>query len=163
MVCKFEEVRPIHLPSLLNIYNYYVSSSTSTFHEQELTLDEMKNIVFFNDSRHKAFSIFVNNKIVGYVVLAKHKAREAYNSTGEIAIYINKDFRHKGIGKEALQYIEEFSRGKKFHVLIATICADNFDSIKLFESVGYQKCAHFKEVGKKFGKLLDVVSYQKIL
>jgi phosphinothricin acetyltransferase len=25
------------------------------------------------------------------------------------------------------------------------------------------KCAHYKEIGKKFGQLLDVVAYQKIM
>ena len=163
MICKFEEVRPAHLSALLNIYNYYISYSTSTFHEKELNIDEMKNILFFNDSRHKAFSVFIEDQIVGYVVLARHKMREAYNATGEIAIYIHKDYRHRGCGKEALQFIEKFAREKEFHVLIATICADNSDSINLFELFKYQKCAHFKEVGKKFGKILDVVSYQKIL
>jgi L-amino acid N-acyltransferase YncA len=163
MICKFEEVRASHLNSLLNIYNYYIKNSTSTFHEKELTADEMRNLLFFNDNRHKAFSIFIGDQIVGYVLIAKHKQREAYDATGEIAIYIHKDYVHRGIGREALKFIENYAKSKDYHALIATICAENFESIKLFETGDYSKCAHFREVGKKFGKLLDVVSYQKIL
>ncbi len=163
MAFKFEEVRSIHLNPLLSIYNYYVKNSTSTFHERELTIDEFRNIVFFNSQRHKAFTIFIDDQIAGYVLLARYKLREAYDSTGEIAIYLHPDFRHKGIGREALKFIENYAASKSFHVLIATICAENLDSTKLFETFEYKKCAHFREVGKKFGKLLDVVSYQKIL
>jgi L-amino acid N-acyltransferase YncA len=49
------------------------------------------------------------------------------------------------------------------HVLMATICGENDKSIRLFEKNGYFKCAHYKEVEEKFGELLDVVAYQKIL
>ena len=50
-----------------------------------------------------------------------------------------------------------------FRVLIGIISADNKQSIALVEKCGFEKCAHFKEVGEKFGKILDVVAYQKIL
>jgi len=35
--------------------------------------------------------------------------------------------------------------------------------IKLFEKCGFEKCGHYKEVGEKFDKILDVVSYEKLL
>ena len=54
-----------------------------------------------------------------------------------------------------------FKHGIK--VLIGIISGDNQSSIKLFEKCGFEKCGHYKQVGEKFGKILDVVSYQKIL
>ena len=63
----------------------------------------------------------------------------------------------------AIRYIEEFAKKQKLHVLVATICGENEASIHLFAKNGYVKCAHYKEVGQKFGQLLDVVAYQKIL
>jgi len=47
--------------------------------------------------------------------------------------------------------------------LLAIISGDNESSVQLFEKSGYEKCAHFKQVGEKFNKILDVVSYQKII
>lgn len=47
-------------------------------------------------------------------------------------------------------------------VFIGIISVDNSGSVKLFENAGYVKCAHFRNVGEKFGKILDVVAYQKI-
>jgi phosphinothricin acetyltransferase len=58
---------------------------------------------------------------------------------------------------------EEFAQRTGIHVLIVTICGENNMSIKLFEKNGYFKCAHYKEVGKKFGQWLNVVAYQKII
>jgi len=48
-------------------------------------------------------------------------------------------------------------------VLVGIIREENKTSIRLFENCGLEKCAHFKEVGKNFNRVLDVVSYQLIL
>ena len=163
MQIRFENVTNNHIDELKDIYNYYVLNTTYTFHEEPLSDAEMKNNLYFNDPRNGALTIMLDNKIVGYVTLAKHKIREAYKDTGEISIYLHKNFLHLGIGKEALKFIEKVAIDKKYHTLIATIALGNINSIKLFESSGYKKCAHFKEVAKKFGKYLDVCSYQKMI
>src|SRR4030042_165072 len=102
-------------------------------------------------------------RLCGYVLLAQHKIREAYKDTAEVTIYLHPQEVGKGLGRLAVDYIEAFARTQQFHVLVATICGDNIGSIRLFEQCGYAKCAHYQEVGKKFGQWLDVVAYQKIL
>jgi phosphinothricin acetyltransferase len=69
----------------------------------------------------------------------------------------------RGLGGRGAQFIEDVAKSNGIHVLVATICGENEASIRLFERNGYEKCAHFREVGKKFGRWLDVVAYQKIL
>jgi phosphinothricin acetyltransferase len=69
----------------------------------------------------------------------------------------------RGLGRRLLGHLEARARESGFHVLVAGISADNVASVRLFESAGFQKCAHYREVGKKFGRVLDVVHYQKIL
>jgi phosphinothricin acetyltransferase len=70
-------------------------------------------------------------------------------------LYEKEVIRFNLFGNEAIQgYIS---------VLIGMITGENVASIKLFKACGYEKCAHFKEVGQKFNKLLDVVAYQKII
>jgi len=45
--------------------------------------------------------------------------------------------------------------------LIAIVTGDNAESIALFEKSGYIRCAHFKNIGEKFNKVLDVLAFQK--
>ena len=160
---KFKEIRNEHLPEVLEIYNYYVLNTTATFHAHVLTIEEMRDLVIFDDTKYKSFVIEDDDKICGYVILTQHKKREAYDGTAEVTVYLKPDFKGKGIGSLAVKYIEDFARTKKIHVLIATICGDNFESIKLFERSGFTKCAHYKEVGHKFGRFLDLVAYHKII
>lgn len=159
----FEKLQKEHINRILEIYNYYVLNTTSTYHTQPLSVEEMGEIVLFDNPRYSSFVIKEGDLICGYVILSQHKKRQAYDGTGEIGLYLDRNYTGKGIGNIALKYIENIAKLNQFHVLIATVSGDNQKSISLFEKNGFQKCAHYKEVGYKFGKLLDVVALQKIL
>ncbi|OGO76590.1 MAG: GNAT family N-acetyltransferase [Clostridiales bacterium GWB2_37_7] len=159
----FIEAKEEHISELLEIYNYYVLNTTATFHSSPLSIEDMRKLVIFTDVKYRTYVIFEDDAIRGYVLLTQHKTREAYDRTGEVTVYLRQDYVGRGIGCAAINYIEKFARDKGFHALIATICGENVKSIKAFERNGYEKCAHFKEVGRKFGQWLDVVAYQKLL
>lgn len=160
---RFEEIQEEHLQTVLEIYTYYVLNTTATFHAHPLSLDEMKELVMFECPKYKTYVIFDEVDICGYVILTQHKKREAYGDTAEVTVYLKHDYVGRGVGSLAVKFIEEYGIAKELHVLIATICGENSKSIKVFERNGYVKCAHYKEVGRKFGQLLDVVAYQKII
>jgi L-amino acid N-acyltransferase YncA len=61
----------------------------------------------------------------------------------------------------ALMHLEKMAAEAGLRNLLGVISGDNQNSIALFEKAGYTKCAHYKNVGEKFNKLLDVVSFQK--
>lgn len=159
----FEEVKEEHLQELREIYTYYVLNTTATFHDHVISIDEMKELVIFDNPVYKTFIICMAQTICGYVSLKQHKKRDAYNKTAEISIYIGPEYTGKGIGTKAIEYIEDYAKKVEIHALIATICGQNAKSINLFKHSGYFNCAHFKEVGIKFGQVLDVVAYEKIL
>ena len=152
-----------HLPSILTIYNHYVLNSTATFHTHPLSIDEMRSLVLFESKRYKSYAIFHHDCFAGYVLLTQHKAREAYNSTAEVTIYLSPDYTGKGLGRYALCFIEDIARQIGFHALIATICGENAPSLSLFERCGYHRCAHYKEVGWKFDRYLDLIALEKLL
>ncbi|HEX3006597.1 MAG TPA: GNAT family N-acetyltransferase, partial [Bacteroidales bacterium] len=101
--------------------------------------------------------------VVGYVILGYYKPRQAYDFTSEVTIYLHPEQTGKGIGNQAMEFIEKIARERKFHALLGVICSENEASIRLFKKFGYWECANFKEVGLKYGRLLDVVVYEKIL
>lgn len=159
----FVEITESYLPQVLEIYNHYIQNSTATFHIQPLTLEEMRRIVFFTDPRLKTYIALDREKLTGYCILGRYKEREAYDITAEVTIYLHPKYTGRGIGSQALKFIERLARQNQFHSLLSGICGENSASIKLFEKNGYTSCAHYQEVGKKFGRLLDLVYYQKLL
>jgi phosphinothricin acetyltransferase len=159
----FEEVKEEHLQEILNIFTYYVINTTASFHKHNLTLSEMREVVFFDNPVYKTFIIRINQTICGYVLLNQYKKKDAYDKTAEVTIYLRPEYTGKGIGTKAIEYIEKYAKEVGMHALIATICGQNENSINLFTRCGYFQCGHFKEVGTKFGQVLDIVNYEKIL
>jgi len=147
----FTEIREEHLSDVLDIYNYYVLNTTVSFHTEPLSLDEMQQSVMNDDPRFKSYVILSwDNVIQGYVLIARHKSKPAYDSSGEISVYLKPACVGKRIGQHALRFIEKRA-------------AENERSRQLFSKNGYEQCAYFKEIGCKFGRRLDIASYQKIL
>jgi L-amino acid N-acyltransferase len=76
---------------------------------------------------------------------------------------VHSTHRGRGIGRKLKEAIISEARRLKFHTLIARITAGNPESVHLNESTGYVHIGTLKEVGQKFGRLLDVQIMQKIL
>jgi phosphinothricin acetyltransferase len=152
-----------YLDAVHQIYMHYILNTTATFHARQLSREEMRKIVFSDSDKYKTFVVLDADQVCGYALISQHKNREAYDETAEISIYLQTGYAGKGLGSFALKHVEDYARQQQLHVLIATICGENEASIRLFSQNGYEKCAHYREVGQKFGQRLDIVAYQKIL
>lgn len=159
----FEEIGEAHLAEVLDIYNYYVLNTTVSFHTEPQSLPGIRQSVLSGDPRFKSYAIMQDGEMLGYVLIARHKNKQAYDTSGEISIYLKPGCGGRGLGGHALRFIEERAAELRFHVLVATVCADNEPSRRLFVKHGYEQSALFKEIGSKFGRWLDIVSYQKII
>lgn len=151
------------LPELRDIYAHYVEHSTATFHIAEPTLDLMRGLLSPPTARHYSCAVICDGQTSGYLVLGRFKPREAYDDTAEVTVYLKEGFTGRGIGPLALAHAEGMAAERGFHALVAGISGENQASMKLFERSGYEKCAHFRQIGKKFGRYLDVVYYQKLV
>ncbi len=158
---EFIPVTENDLQTIKEIYDYYILNSTATFHTEKITIDELKELIYIDHPRYPSFLIKESDGILGYCLLSRYKKRQAYDRTAELSIYLKPKWTGKGIGKIAVNFLEGVARNAGIHVLIGTLSGENKVSIKLFEKTNYEKVGHLKNVGEKFGRILDVVVYQK--
>ncbi|QYR23504.1 GNAT family N-acetyltransferase [Paenibacillus sp. sptzw28] len=159
----FVEYTEDYLDAVLRTYNYYIEHTTFSFDLEPFTPDQMRQVIIPLNESYRSFVILVEGIYTGYVLITQHKKKPAYNVTGELTLYLELDQTGRGIGPRAVSFMEDVARKLRFHSLVATICEENEGSIRLFERLGYERVSHFKEVGYKFGRWLDIVSYQKII
>ncbi len=170
---RFEPIEEQHLAEVLSIYNHYVEHTTVSFHTELLSLEQMRAQIMNVPAHYKSYVIIEEQDdntttesasiIAGYILMTQHKNKQAYDVTAEVTIYLKPGQTGKGLGGKSLTFLEQAGVASGFHVLIATVCTENTNSIALFERYGYEKCAHFRQVGYKFGRWLDIASYQKII
>lgn len=161
MNVSFKPIEKTDLPEVTAIYNYYVENSTATFHLEQVTEQEMEVTLSLNHPIYKSFTILFANEIVGFCYIGQFRKKEAYDISAEITLYIKHDFTGKKIGVQVLYFMEKVAKEVGIKNLIGVITSENSGSIKLFERCGYFKCGHLKNIGIKFGRVLDVISYQK--
>ncbi|UBM57805.1 N-acetyltransferase family protein [Marinilongibacter aquaticus] len=161
MNIEFRDLREEDLGLVKGIYDWYVLHSTATFHTEPVEVEELKSFIYIGHARFKSFLIYHEQQLAGYCYFSNYKKRQAYDRTAEVTIYLNPGFEKKGIGRASLAKMEEVAKEKGFKNLLGIITGDNHGSIALFQKSGYFKCAEFKQVGEKFGKVLDVLGFQK--
>ena len=163
MKIEFIDLAEPDFKVIKEIYDYYIENSTSTYYTEKITIEELKEFIPFQNNKYKSFLIEDENVCCGFCYIAQYKKRQAYDRTAEISVYLKTGYTGKGIGNKVLPFLEKVAKDNGISVLIAIISGDNENSIKLFERNGYEKCGHFKQIGEKFNKILDVVTYQKII
>ena len=161
MDIQFKRVSKENIAEALVIYNWYVLNSTATFHLEEVDQDELERMLSVGHPKYQSFVVIADNQVCGFCYLSQFRYKEAYDQSAEITLYLNQNSKGKGVGKTTLSYLENVAKENDINNLIAVITADNTISISLFEKYNYFKVGHLKKIGVKFGKALDVVSYQK--
>jgi len=101
--------------------------------------------------------------VIGFISFGDFRAWPCYLYTVEHSVHVRADRRGRGIGRALLEALIPRAAALGKHVLIAGIDADNVGSLKLHQRLGFNQVAHFTEVGRKFGRWLDLIFMQRLL
>ncbi|HEX4852375.1 MAG TPA: GNAT family N-acetyltransferase [Puia sp.] len=149
---------------LLSIYNNIILETTAIFEYQPHTLAMRQ--AWFAAKKKDGYPVFIaeeNEKIMGFSSYGPFRAWPAYKYSVENSVYVDKEYRGRGIGKLLIPPLINAAIQRDMHVIVASIEATNASSLRLHESFGFEEVAHFKQVGFKFGRWLDLKFLQLTL
>lgn len=145
------------------IYNRYVTDTTITFEVDTLTDEEMKCRIEDVSSHFPYYVCEQEGHVVGFCYAHLWKDRAAYGKTLETTIYLSPCCLHQGIGTMLMHKLMADCKALGFSALIACITAGNEASVQMHRALGFEQVSHFKRVGMKLGRVLDVVDYEFLL
>jgi len=160
------QIRTATLPDLeaiTAIYNHAIAHTTATFDTEPKTADEQLQWFKDHGERYPILVAVQDGEVVGWASLSKWSDRCAYADTAETSFYVKAGHRGRGIGRALKQAIIEEARRLRFHTLIARVAEGSHESLHLNETLGFVHVGTMKEVGRKFGRLLEVHILQKML
>ena len=99
-------------------------------------------------------------QVVGYAYAARFRDRAAYAATCEDSIYIADDARGLGIGTALMLALLADARTAGFEQMIAVIGGGEPASVALHAKCGFVQAGRLRNVGYKFGCVLDTVYMQ---
>ncbi len=148
---------------ICDIYNHYVRHSIATFDETEMSREEMQEYLSGIITHYHWLVYESVGNVLGYAYTSPWKSRCAYKYSLESTIYLHPDYVGKGIGTRLYSALISKVKESGYHALIGGISLPNPASIALHEKMGFQKIGHFREVGFKFDKWIDVGYWELLL
>jgi phosphinothricin acetyltransferase len=147
------------------IYNHAVEHTTATFDLVPRSADEQRSWLA---NRSGAFSVLVatttdDAEVVGFASASPYKERAAYRTTVEDSVYVREDRQGQGIGRALLTALLDAAAASGFHAVMARVEAGSLASRALHEACGFRLVGVEREVGRKFGRWLDIALMQCLL
>ncbi len=150
--------------AIRDIYNVEVAESTVTFDLVARSLDEQVEWIDEHSGAHPAVvATDEAGDVVGFGSLSPFKERPAYATTVEDSVYVRRDRRGEGVGRLLLEELLRLAVDHGFHSVMARIVGNHEASIALHVACAFEVIGTEREVGRKFGRWLDVVELQRML
>jgi L-amino acid N-acyltransferase YncA len=149
--------------AIRSIYNVEVTTSTVTFDLEPRTLEVQRDWLAARSGAHSAIVAVEGGAVIGFASLSPWKERPAYRTSVEDSVYVHRDHQGKGVGRVLLAHLLEVANQSGFHAVFGRIVGGHEASIGLHLGLGFEVVGTEREVGRKFGKWLDVVVVEKLL
>jgi phosphinothricin acetyltransferase len=146
------------------IYNDAILSTTATWDEEPWTWE--RRLEWWRAHNNPSEPILVaeiDRQVVGFAYLTRYSPKSGWRFTREDTIYIDVDWRGRGVGRVLLAALIDAARGIGVHLVVASITTENEASIRLHSSLGFEVVGTFREAGFKFRRRLDTCFMQLVV
>jgi phosphinothricin acetyltransferase len=153
------------LESIVAIYNDVIAASTAVYTDRPATVEERR--AWMDARRTSGFPVLVAvdaSGVTGFASFGEWRgAFPGYVHTVEHSVHVRADRRGRGVGHLLVVTLKARAGLLRKHVMIGAIDAANEASVRFHERLGFVPVAHFREVGRKFDRWLDLVFMQCFL
>lgn len=154
---------PADAESLRSIYNREIETSTATFDLVPRTLDDQLRWLEEHAGAHPAVVAEADGVITGFGSLSPYRPRPAYSTSVEDSVYVHPDHHRRGVGRLIVNELVRLAQLHGFHAVFARIVGGHEASIGLHAACGFEVVGVEREVGRKFGRWLDVVVMERLV
>ena len=152
------------IPAITAIYNEVVANSTAVWTEKPDS--EAERLAWMRARRALGYPVLVaaeGSAVLGYGTFGDFRAWPGYRYSVEHSVHIHAGHRGHGLGRAILDELVLAATALGKHLLIAGIDGGNAASIRLHQRTGFVEVARMPEIGRKFGRWLDLIFMQRVL
>jgi phosphinothricin acetyltransferase len=138
------------------IRNDVIEHSTAMWTTKLLTPEDGTAWMKENLARRSAYVVETPGDVIGFASWSPWRPKDGYRHTVEDSLYLLADHQGRGIGTELLRTLIAAAAQSGAHVMMASIEASNAPSVALHARHGFEVVGTAREVGRKFGRWLDL-------
>jgi phosphinothricin acetyltransferase len=153
------------LPAILAIFNDAVLNTTAIWLDSPVDLANRQS--WLDARRQQGYPVLVavdaDDRVLGYAAYGDWRPFDGFCNSVENSLYVSAEQRGRGLGVLLLGALIERARTGGKHVMVAAIESGNAASIGLHQRFGFAISGQMPQVGRKFGRWLDLTFMQLIL
>jgi L-amino acid N-acyltransferase YncA len=151
------------LPGILTIVNDVIAASTAIWRDSLETPEERRAWLVERQSRGFPVLVAVDRTgVLGFSSYAGFRSAEGYRHSVEHSVHVRGDTRGRGVGTALMHHLLRRAPANDVHVMVGAVDGSNSESLRFHARLGFEEVAHFREVGRKFGRWLDLVCVQRL-
>ena len=140
------------LPAIVKIYNATVTTRIVTAELEPTTVEARLPWFREHSSEHYPFWVAESEgHVIGWLDFKKFLPRCAYRGTAEISVYVDEEFRRRGVGQRLLEQAIARASSLGITALVGFIFGHNEPSLKLFQRLGFERWGFFPGVAQLDG------------
>jgi L-amino acid N-acyltransferase YncA/cephalosporin hydroxylase len=137
------------LPVIVQIYNLTVPTRMVTAEREPTTVEARLPWFREHSSEHYPFWVAESEgRVIGWLDFKKFLPRCAYRGTAEISVYVDQEFRRRGVGQRLLEQAIARAPSLGITALVGLIFGHNESSLRLFQRLGFERWGFFPGVAQ---------------
>jgi len=149
--------------TICEIYNQGIEDRLATLETELRTPDERRQWLKSRGARHPVLVAEDGGRVIAWGSLNAFNARDAYRHVADFSIYVERDYRGKGVGRVVLARLIDLARELGYHKLVLSAFPFNAAGMALYERLGFRTVGVYKEQGLLDGRWVDTIVMEKLL
>lgn len=143
--------------SILDIYAPFILHSRTSFESEVPSLADFQQRMADTQKTHPWLVYEAEGQVGGYAYAGLHRKRHAYQWSTEVSVYLQDDFRGKGLAAALYDSLFACLRLQGFFTAFAGITMPNDPSERFHKKYGFEEIGRYKNVGYKMGVWADTL------
>ena len=150
------------VPAITEIFNQGVQDRTATM-DLEHTVEQRKTWFLSHGSTEPVVVAESGGQVIGWASLSAFNQRDCFDLVKELSIYVQRDWRSKGVGDTLMKALLEGGTELGVHKVLLFVFPANQHAIALYRKHGFVKVGVFHQHGFRDGEWLDSMAMERVL
>ena len=149
--------------AICRIYNQGIQDRVATLETEERTPAERAEWLGARGPRHPVLVAEGDGAVVGWASLNVFNARRAYEHVADLSLYVDREWRGRGVGRQLLDALVERAVALGYHKLVLAAFPWNAAGMRAYGRAGFREVGVYREQGRLDGRWVDTIVMEKIL
>ena len=159
---KLRDATRADVPRICDIHNQGIEDRVATLDVEPHTLEEQLQWFHRHGPSHPVVVAEALGDIIGWASLNKFSPRAAYRFVADLSVYVDRQWRGKGIGSLLLQEVVTRARSIGYHKIVLSAFPFNQAGMRLYEKFGFRTVGIYREQGWLDGRWVDTIIMEKL-